>query len=122
MDSISALENFLRRALVRRQDRYITFIQSTKSRSKFQRALFHELQDDLDHNKIVDSLPDEALDLAGYLYRGEGEFCSEIERLRDIYESQDDSCLAISDSGFIGIYCPETFVDSRCYLMLESSS
>ena len=120
MEPLTALELFLSHALLQRSNRYISFVQKSKSRSKFLDTIYHKLEEDLDPKYFVDSLPVDILSSPGYLFEPPQMFGSKIVNLSDIANSHAESCLAISASGLSGIYCPETYIDSRKYILLST--
>lgn len=115
MDATDALVTFLRRALTNRVERYVEFASKPKTQKKFLEALCHELEGALDADAAIASLPNDALNLPGYLYAPPREFGIPIPSLREVADSHDDSCLAISQDGRAAVYCPETYVDSRLH-------
>jgi hypothetical protein len=113
VNETEALTTFLKLALARRVDRYVEFASKPKTQKKFLDSLHHDLEGSLDPQAAVSSLPAVALDLAAYLYAPPGDFGTPIPSLRDIAESDDESCLAVSRNGRAAVYCPEAYVDSR---------
>lgn len=113
MDEISALIEFLGRGLARRKNRYIDFASRPKTRKKFLASIYHDLESDLDMSACVTSLPDSILDQPAYWYSPPKQYGEPVPSLRDLFDSQDDAFLAITQDGKAGIYQPETFIDSR---------
>ncbi|RBP45736.1 hypothetical protein DES53_102118 [Roseimicrobium gellanilyticum] len=113
MVEVSALQQFLERALCRRKDRYLDFIARPKSRGKFLEAIYHELEYCFDASRSVKSLPAQILDLPALRYKPPKDFGVPMVTLREAFKSEDESFLAISLDGTSGIFQPETFRDSR---------
>ncbi len=115
MNEAQALQEFLSRALGRRRERYLQFVGREKSRGKFLAAICHDLEWDLDANKSVKSLPARVLDCPGFLFESPKRFGEPLASMRELVESPAESCLGISTDGLAGVYCPESFIDSRMF-------
>jgi hypothetical protein len=113
MVEVSALQQFLERALCHHKERYLDFITRPKARNKFLQSLYHELEDCFDASRSVKSLPAVALDSPALQYQPPKDFGVPLASLREALESEDDSFLAITLDGTAGIFQPETFRDSR---------
>jgi len=120
MQALVALEVFLSRALCHRRERYIEFAKKPKTRKKFLDAIYHDLERDLDPAYFVESLPSEISLSSGYVFQAGGQFGAPLLSLEELIASHAESCLAVSTSGQAGIYCPETHIDSRRYIVLRN--
>lgn len=112
-DAHSALENFLRHALIRKRDRYLGFIGKPKARAKFLDAIYHDLERDLDKSKQVQGLPAGAGSIPGFLFAPPKEFGTSVVDIRQILDSVDEGFLVVSEDGQYGIHGPEAMIDSR---------
>lgn len=119
MQEAELLSSFLDRALARKRSRYVGFLTTAKGRSKVLQALHHDLLDCFDERIVVERLPDEALEAHAIVFAPPSRFGANGRTLRDVLESHECSCLAVSVDGRYGVYRPETYLDAGLLLHPE---
>ena len=115
MEAQRALESFLNSALVDRKKRYLGFISKPKTRGKFLRSIYHDLENCLDNTKQVESFPASVLSLPGFKFEPEKIYGQPISSLGEVCNSFDESFLVVSKDGKFAIHGPETYIDSRAF-------
>ncbi len=118
MEAQAALQRFLKGALLQKHDRYLGFVAKPKSRSKFLRAIDHDLERELDGALRIANLP-AGRPIKGFRFAPPDDFGSPVSDLRQLLRSSEDSFLAVSEDGQYGILSPETYIDDRAVYRLR---
>lgn len=114
--AVDALLLFLRQVVLPdKRARYLDLVSRPKSRRTFLNTMHHELVGHLDPTKQIDELTPELLQVPGYLFSPYNHTCfgEEINALTNVVSSVQESFLAVSADGRIGIHGPEAFINGR---------
>jgi len=103
------------RKLIDKKKRYLGFISKPKTRNKFLRSIYHDLESCLDSTKQVDSFSTTVQLLPGFKFEPENIYGQPISSLGEICTSFDESFLVVSNDGKFAIHGPETHIDSRAF-------
>lgn len=114
----AALQFFLSHvALPDKRARYLDLISRPTSREKFLRTVYHELELHLDPAKRTAALSPTMLCLPGFWFKPGAPFGAPVNALADIISSQEESFLAISTDGRVGIHGPESIGGRGFYVV-----
>lgn len=112
-ESQTALITFLQKALKKKRSRVIGFATSKHTKKKFLDLIYHELEDLLGEDKAITELPEKVLRSPVYVFEPPDTFGHKAPSMRDVYDSSDDSWLAVTEDGVYAVHSPETRLDDR---------
>lgn len=118
----AALRFFLSHvALPDKRARYLDLIGRPTSRRKFLHTVYHELESHLNPAKRIVALSPTMLHLPGFWFKPGAAFGKPVNALGDVVSSQEESFLAISTDGRVGIHGPES-IGGRGFYVVKTIS